>query len=216
MVQLPPGFRFRPTEEQLLHGYLLKKVRGEALPCDIVTDCEIYGERDKEPWKIFDENSTEKFYVFTQLKKKNPNGKRIERKAGIGSWKGQRTDFVKDSNNNHIGFKKPFVFEVKNPSSSNINKQQHWLMTEYSLVNDLSGYVLCEIRNKNSNSSARVDEQVEDEDEDYEIMAEDQQVEDEEYGITAEELEEMLSDPEIQPFSYQQNNYFTPVAALSY
>ncbi|OMO72482.1 No apical meristem (NAM) protein [Corchorus capsularis] len=198
-VQLPPGFRFMPTEEQLLHGYLLKKVKGEALPCDIVTDCDIYGD-GKEPWKIFGENSTEKFYVFAKLKKVSANGKNIERKAGTGTWKGQKPKIVKDSNNNHIGLNKSFVFQVKNSgsgsASSNVNG--HWLMHEYSLVNDQSGYVLCVIRNKISNS-----EQVEDEDKEF----------------TAEEFEDKLSTPEIQPFSHhqqQQNYYMPPLAALSY
>ncbi|EOY07688.1 Uncharacterized protein TCM_022059 [Theobroma cacao] len=133
-MKFPMGYRFVPTEEELVLGYLLKKVKGETLPSQAVIDCEIYGD-DKEPWKIFNQTSTDKFYVFTKLKKKNGRGRRIDRTAGCGTWKAQNTYLVMDSKNNHVGFNKLFVFEVKGSDSNNaING--HWLMHEFSLLND--------------------------------------------------------------------------------
>ena len=133
-MKISYGYRFLPTDDELVLRYLLKKVKGEPLPSQAVTDFEIYGDNDKEPWKIFGETTTEKFYVFTKLKKKG-KGRRIARTAGCGTWKGQRTDPVKDSQNNHVGFKKLFVFEVKCSGSNNADKG-HWLMHEFSLLND--------------------------------------------------------------------------------
>ncbi|XP_022714611.1 NAC domain-containing protein 55-like [Durio zibethinus] len=149
MTIIPDGYRFLPTDEELVLKYLLKKVRGEPLSSEAVIDMEIYGDNDKEPWKIFGESSSEKFYVFTKLKKKG-KGRRIERKAGCGTWKGQRTDPVKDSQNNQVGFKKLFVFEVKSTSGTKNANNGHWLMNEFSLLNDRSDYVLCTIRNKHA------------------------------------------------------------------
>ncbi|KAK6257854.1 hypothetical protein QUC31_001313 [Theobroma cacao] len=146
---VPPGYRFAPTDDQLILHYLSNKVKGQPLPSEAVADCEIYGDQDKEPWRIFDMTSPRKFYVFTKLKNKG-KGKRIERTAGRGTWKGQRTDPVKDSDGNHIGFKKLFVFEVKGGGANNVNG--HWLMHEYSLLTQ-SDYVLCAIRNKNATES---------------------------------------------------------------
>ncbi|KAK6246673.1 hypothetical protein QUC31_001291 [Theobroma cacao] len=143
---VPPGYRFAPTDDQLILHYLSNKIKGEPLPSEAVTDCEIYGDQDKEPWRIFGMTSPRKFYVFTKLKNKG-KGKRIERTAGRGTWKGQRTDPVKDSDGNQIGFKKLFVFEVKGGGANNVNG--HWLMHEYSLLTQ-SDYVLCAIRNKNA------------------------------------------------------------------
>ncbi|XP_007019807.2 PREDICTED: NAC transcription factor 29 [Theobroma cacao] len=146
---VPPGYRFAPTDDQLILHYLSNKVKGQPLLSEAVTDCEIYGDQDKEPWNIFDVTSPRTFYVFTKLKIKG-KGKRIERTAGRGTWKGQRTDPVKDSDGNHIGLKKLFVFEVKGDGANNVNG--HWLMHEYSLLTQ-SDYVLCAIRNKNANES---------------------------------------------------------------
>jgi hypothetical protein len=89
MEQMPVGFHFFPTEEELVFYYLQRKVNGEPLPPCVVVDCEIYGE--KEPWNIFDHNSKESFYVFTKLKKKGKAG-RVERAVGCGTWKGERSE----------------------------------------------------------------------------------------------------------------------------
>ncbi|XVF87780.1 hypothetical protein PTKIN_Ptkin18bG0148400 [Pterospermum kingtungense] len=130
MTRIPCGYKFVPTDDELLL-YLSKKVRGEPLPSNAVTVCEIYG--DEEPLKIFDKTS-QKFYVFTKLKKKS-KGRRIERKTGCGTWKNQRTDPIKDSQNNHVGFRKLFVFEVKGFGSNNDVNNGHWIMHEFSLLN---------------------------------------------------------------------------------
>ncbi|XVF23142.1 hypothetical protein REPUB_Repub13aG0012300 [Reevesia pubescens] len=176
IMKIPHGYRFLPTDQELIVHYLLKKVKREASSSDAVIDCEIYGDDDKEPWKIFDQTSGEKFYVFTKLKK-NGKARRVERRAGLGTWKGQRTDLVKDSKNNLLGFKKLFVFQVKDSNSKSIAiKNGHWLMHEFSLPNDECDYVLCEIRNKHP----IVNEEPEDFNE----------------GITVEELEEILETEE--------------------
>ncbi|KAH1038173.1 hypothetical protein J1N35_039916 [Gossypium stocksii] len=81
MTGILPSYRFEPTNLELLQNFLLKKVNGESLPYNIISECEIYGNQGKEPWTIFIENSTETFYVFTKLKKKS-KGKNIDRVAG--------------------------------------------------------------------------------------------------------------------------------------
>ncbi|XP_017976373.1 PREDICTED: NAC domain-containing protein 19 [Theobroma cacao] len=184
-MKFPMGYRFVPTEEELVLGYLLKKVKGETLPSQAVIDCEIYGD-DKEPWKIFNQTSTDKFYVFTKLKKKNGRGRRIDRTAGYGTWKAQNTYLVMDSKNNHVGFNKLFVFEVKGSDSNNaING--HWLMHEFSLLNDKSDFVLCEIRNKNATGVIQTEK------EDCEKGSIVEELESCEDGIlTVEELEDMM------------------------
>ncbi|KAL4385912.1 hypothetical protein GQ457_09G015170 [Hibiscus cannabinus] len=125
---IPPGFRFVPTDYELIQ----------------------YISRIK-PWNIFRETACKPFYVFTKLKKKG-KGRRIDRIAGSGTWKGQRTDPVMDSEKNHVGDIKLFVFEVKGRSNSNNDGKGHWIMHEFSLINDdqLDNWVLCRIYNKNN------------------------------------------------------------------
>ncbi|KAK8556510.1 hypothetical protein V6N13_064538 [Hibiscus sabdariffa] len=150
MARIPPGFRFVPTDYELIRYYLWNKSKGQPLPCDKdIHEYEIYGEKNKEPWNIFGETWSKTFYVFTKLRKKG-KGRRIDRIAGSGTWKGQRTDPVMDSEKNHVGDRKLFVFEVK--GRSNNDGKGHWIMHEFSLINDdqLDNWVLCRIYNKNN------------------------------------------------------------------
>jgi hypothetical protein len=64
MMMMPVGFRFHPTDEELVGFYLLKKVRGEDLGWDGIGEFDIYGE--KAPWQFCGDQ--EKLYVFTRLK----------------------------------------------------------------------------------------------------------------------------------------------------
>lgn len=47
--QVPPGFRFHPTEEELLHYYLKKKVLCEKIDLDVIRDVDL---NKLEPWDI--------------------------------------------------------------------------------------------------------------------------------------------------------------------
>lgn len=47
--QVPPGFRFHPTEEELLHYYLKKKVSYEKIDLDVIRDVDL---NKLEPWDI--------------------------------------------------------------------------------------------------------------------------------------------------------------------
>ena len=47
--QVPPGFRFHPTEEELLHYYLRKKVAYERIDLDVIREVDL---NKLEPWDI--------------------------------------------------------------------------------------------------------------------------------------------------------------------
>ena len=47
--KVPPGFRFHPTEEELLHYYLRKKVAYEKIDLDVIRDIDL---NKLEPWDI--------------------------------------------------------------------------------------------------------------------------------------------------------------------
>lgn len=46
---VPPGFRFHPTEEELLNYYLRKKVASEEIDLDVIRDVDL---NKLEPWDI--------------------------------------------------------------------------------------------------------------------------------------------------------------------
>lgn len=62
-AMLPLGFRFKPTDEELISHYLVNKVKGEQLSWDGIPDCDLYCE--KPPWEICSDKEEEKAYFFT-------------------------------------------------------------------------------------------------------------------------------------------------------
>lgn len=46
---LPPGFRFHPTDEELVVHYLGKKVAMEPLPVSIIAEIDLY---KFDPWEL--------------------------------------------------------------------------------------------------------------------------------------------------------------------
>jgi len=46
---LPPGFRFHPTDEELILHYLRKKVSSSPVPLSIIADVDIY---KSDPWDL--------------------------------------------------------------------------------------------------------------------------------------------------------------------
>ncbi|KAG5525704.1 hypothetical protein RHGRI_032111 [Rhododendron griersonianum] len=92
-MSVPVGYRFRPTDQELVIDYLRKKSKGaEALPCSVVFEREIYGTGNKAPWQIFTKNDPWEegtVYVLTKLIKARGSDKWIARTAGCGSWHGE-------------------------------------------------------------------------------------------------------------------------------
>lgn len=47
--QLPPGFRFHPTDEELVVHYLKRKVASVPLPVSIIAEVDLY---KFDPWEL--------------------------------------------------------------------------------------------------------------------------------------------------------------------
>ncbi|KAA8515090.1 hypothetical protein F0562_018123 [Nyssa sinensis] len=141
MSRIPLGFRFMPTEEELIH-YLWTKVVDLTLPFPgVVIERDLYG--DKAPWEVFNnevpnpwvtikgkKKTTNTIYVLTRLKKIGP--KQNIRKAGCGAWDTQTGAVqIKNDHKEVIGFKRMLVFQVK--GDLHVENNSHWMMHEDSL-----------------------------------------------------------------------------------
>ncbi|KAM1582988.1 hypothetical protein ACFX10_030650 [Malus domestica] len=157
-LSLPPGFRFYPTDEELLVQYLCRKVAGYQFNLQIIAEIDLY---KFDPWvlpskAIFGEKE---WYFFSPRDRKYPNGSRPNRVAGTGYWKATGTDKVITTEGRKVGIKKALVFYVgKAPKGTKTN----WIMHEYRLIepsrkngsSKLDEWVLCRIYKKSSSSAA--------------------------------------------------------------
>ncbi|WCJ20546.1 NAC domain containing protein 28 [Euphorbia peplus] len=158
-VATPTGFRFIPTDQDLLY-FLFKKLTGGSLcpgEAMLVPESNLYGK--EEPWKLFDEFSpkyiplygSDDLFFFSKLIKKSQNSKNVERRVGItgGTWhredKGKEVvaEVETDQHQRVLiqGVKKRFKY--KNKSS---DQHHRWLMSELSLPELNGETVLCRMR----------------------------------------------------------------------
>lgn len=59
-ARIPPGFRFHPTEEELLQYYLRKKVANEKIDMDVILEIDL---NKFEPWDIEGDASIKPFFT---------------------------------------------------------------------------------------------------------------------------------------------------------
>ncbi|KAK7244351.1 hypothetical protein RIF29_39171 [Crotalaria pallida] len=159
-LSLPPGFRFYPTDEELLVQYLCRKVAGHHFSLPIIAEIDLY---KFDPWvlpskAIFGEKE---WYFFSPRDRKYPNGSRPNRVAGSGYWKATGTDKIITTEGRKVGIKKALVFYVgKAPKGTKTN----WIMHEYRLLDSsrkngsakLDDWVLCRIYKKNSSAQKAI------------------------------------------------------------
>ncbi|OAY76196.1 NAC domain-containing protein 68 [Ananas comosus] len=163
-LNLPPGFRFHPTDEELVVHYLCRKVSGRCLPVPIIAEVDLY---KYDPWDLPERAlfGQKEWYFFTPRDRKYPNGSRPNRAAGRGYWKATGADKpIRPSGSNRpVGIKKALVFyHGKAPKGIKTD----WIMHEYRLAEAnrapggkkgnlrLDDWVLCRLYNK-KNSWAR-------------------------------------------------------------
>ncbi|CAN4104157.1 unnamed protein product [Withania somnifera] len=153
-LSLPPGFRFYPTDEELLVQYLCRKVAGNDFDLQIIAEIDLY---KYDPWvlpskAIFGEKE---WYFFSPRDRKYPNGSRPNRVTGSGYWKATGTDRDIVTEGRKVGIKKALVFYIgKAPKGTKTN----WIMHEYRLCQSsrkigssrLDDWVLCRIYKKNT------------------------------------------------------------------
>ncbi|XP_059274551.1 NAC domain-containing protein 43-like [Lycium ferocissimum] len=130
--QVPPGFRFHPTEEELLHYYLRKKIANDKIDLDVIREVDL---NKLEPWDILEKckiGSTPQsdWYFFSHKDKKYPTGTRTNRATAAGFWKATGRDKVIYGNCKRIGMRKTLVFyKGRAPHGLKLD----WIMHEYRL-----------------------------------------------------------------------------------
>ncbi|KAK9276922.1 hypothetical protein L1049_006460 [Liquidambar formosana] len=155
-LNLPLGYRFRPTACELIIYYLVNKIFGRQLPANIIRDdIDVYKfNPDQLPVGEFKYGKTNEAYFFTDQKSTRPR-----RTTEDGYWKATGEDVEIYCGDAIVGFKKILVFHWgKAPRGRNSS----WIMHEYrinpetipvDLLNDQiksekETYVVCRVKHK--------------------------------------------------------------------
>ncbi|KAH9625860.1 hypothetical protein KSS87_009969 [Heliosperma pusillum] len=90
-IGLPPGFRFHPTDEELVIHYLCRKCAFLPIYIPIIADIHLY---NFDPWLLpgMALYGEKEWYFFSPRDRKYPNGSRPNRAAGSGYWKATGAD----------------------------------------------------------------------------------------------------------------------------
>ncbi|XP_068666696.1 NAC transcription factor 29-like [Aristolochia californica] len=160
-LALPPGFRFHPTDQELIIHYLQKKVSSSQTPAiSIIADVDLY---KFNPWELPGKAlfGGSEWFFFSPLDRKYPNGARPNRAAASGYWKATGTDkpILTANGTKCLGVKKALVFYRGRPPKG---QKTDWVMHEYRLLDTapnsqkikgsmrLDDWVLCRVRQKSS------------------------------------------------------------------
>ncbi|KAL2491007.1 xylem NAC domain 1 [Abeliophyllum distichum] len=153
---LPPGFRFNPTDEELVVHFLHRKA--SLLPChpDVIPDLDLY---PYDPWELDGKAICEgnKWYFYSRRTQ--------SRITGSGYWQSLGVDEPIYSSASHkVGIKKCYAFYMgESPQAVKTN----WIMQEYRLSDscssssrssrrtsskmELSKWVVCRVQQYNNN-----------------------------------------------------------------
>ncbi|KAG7569019.1 NAC domain superfamily [Arabidopsis thaliana x Arabidopsis arenosa] len=172
VLRLPPGFRFHPTDEELVVQYLRRKVTGLPLPASVIPETDVC---KSDPWDLPGDCESER-YFFSTREAKYPNGNRSNRSTGSGYWKATGIDKQIGKKKLVVGMKKTLVFyKGKPPNGTRTN----WVLHEYRLVDSQQessygqnmNWVLCRVflkkRSNSTNNKRKEDEKEEIENEKY-------------------------------------------------
>ncbi|XP_026444148.1 NAC domain-containing protein 72-like [Papaver somniferum] len=112
---IPVGFRFKPTDAELISHHLTNKIIGKPLDPNYIQQVNIRDYAPAELTDMYKEYAVDgsEWYFFTKRERKYPNGNRPKRDAGGrgGYWKATgTTQAIKDENEREIGSKRTLVY----------------------------------------------------------------------------------------------------------
>ncbi|XP_077225030.1 putative NAC domain-containing protein 94 [Tasmannia lanceolata] len=127
-----PGFRFHPTDEELVGFYLKRKIQQRPLSIELIKQLDIY---KFDPWDLPKEMATtgeKEWYFYCPRDRKYRNSARPNRVTGAGFWKATGTDrpIYSSEGTKCIGLKKSLVF-YKGRAAKGIKTD--WMMHEFRL-----------------------------------------------------------------------------------
>ncbi|XVF52390.1 hypothetical protein PTKIN_Ptkin05aG0014300 [Pterospermum kingtungense] len=153
-ASLPPGFRFHPTDEELIGYYLKRKTEGLEIELEVIPVIDLY---KFDPWELPEKSFLPKrdmeWFFFCPRDRKYPNGSRTNRATKSGYWKATGKDRKVACQSAVTGYRKTLVFYR---GRAPLGDRTDWVMHEYRLADEPSqgstnqgAFALCRIVKRN-------------------------------------------------------------------
>ncbi|KAK2417814.1 protein CUP-SHAPED COTYLEDON [Trifolium repens] len=165
-ASLPPGFRFYPSDEELVCHYLYKKITNEEVLKGTLIEIDLH---ICEPWQLPEvaKLNANEWYFFSFRDRKYATGFRTNRATISGYWKatGKDRTVLDPITQEVVGMRKTLVF-YKNRAPNGI--KTGWIMHEFRLetphMPPKEDWVLCRVFHKskednNNNSKLNTQQQ---------------------------------------------------------
>ncbi|KAF0928997.1 hypothetical protein E2562_011085 [Oryza meyeriana var. granulata] len=147
-MDLPPGFRFHPTDEELITHYLLRKAADTRFAARAVGEADL---NKCEPWDLPSRATMgeKEWYFFCVKDRKYPTGLRTNRATESGYWKATGKDREIFRGKALVGMKKTLVFYTGRAPRGG---KTGWVMHEYRIHGKEAAakeeWVLCRVFKK--------------------------------------------------------------------
>nr|WLW41579.1 NAC092 [Atractylodes lancea] len=128
-IELPPGFRFHPTDEELISYYLYPKVSDHTFVAKAIGEVDL---NKVEPWELpwRAKLGEQEWFFFCVRDRKYPTGSRTNRATDAGYWKATGKDKEIYKEKSLVGMKKTLVFYKGRAPKG---EKTDWVMHEYRL-----------------------------------------------------------------------------------
>ncbi|CAN1156998.1 NAC domain-containing protein 14 [Linum perenne] len=150
------GYRFHPTDEELITHYLKLKMNGhDSLVDKVIPEVDVYRSEpsDLPNYSVMGSSSDDQvWYFYCRLDYKYKNSKRANRATESGFWKvtGKPRFIVARDTGEQIGVKKTLVFFYRARGDAK-PVSTDWVIHQYqatTLRPDQTEYVICKLKNK--------------------------------------------------------------------
>ncbi|CAN7093303.1 unnamed protein product [Brassica rapa subsp. narinosa] len=132
-----PGFRFHPTDEELVMYYLKRKICKTRLRVSAIGVVDVYKLDPEElPGQSVLKSGDRQWFFFTPRNRKYPNAARSGRCTATGYWKATGKDRVIVYDSRSVGLKKTLVFYRGRAPNG---ERTDWVMHEYTMDEDELG-----------------------------------------------------------------------------
>ncbi|KAE8705070.1 Detected protein of unknown function [Hibiscus syriacus] len=131
-IKMPIGFRFHPTDEELVVYYLKRKALCLPLPASVIPEFNVL---HTDPWSFPGDLKENKYFFSTR--DSNDSNKKRKRVAASGCWKpiGKEKPILASGTNEIVGMRKTLIFCERKSSNGT---QTRWLLHQYRLVDSVA------------------------------------------------------------------------------